>query len=122
MIIGLFEATKTTRQALAKSLIEILDKCGLMKNTIAYVSNEGSNFNATIGVLKFIVNCESLGIKENFQGICFWTCIFKSMSIWHCRGKNMQKFEICFYRVCPSIFASMHHLAEKVWEGQTRME
>jgi len=48
VIIGLFEATKTTRQALAKNLIELLDKCGLMKNTIVYVNNEGSNMMSSL--------------------------------------------------------------------------
>ncbi len=71
MIIGLFEVTKTIGQALAKSLIELLDKCGLRKNIIFYVKDDGSIFNAMIGALKSIVNCESLGLEESFQGTCF---------------------------------------------------
>jgi len=71
VIIGLFEATKTTRQALAKSLTKLLDKYGLREKNIAYVKDEGSNLNAMIGVLKFVVNCESFGLKKNFQVICF---------------------------------------------------
>jgi hypothetical protein len=69
--IGLFEATKTTRQALAKSLTKLLNKYSLRKKNIAYVNDERSNFNVMISALKFVVNCESLGIKKNFQGICF---------------------------------------------------
>ncbi len=38
--IGLFEAIKTTRHALAKSLTELLDKYGLKKKKIAYVKDE----------------------------------------------------------------------------------
>jgi hypothetical protein len=34
VIIGLFEATKTTRQALVKSLTQLLDKYGLRKNLL----------------------------------------------------------------------------------------
>ncbi len=108
MIIGLFEATKTARQALAKSLIELLDKYGLMKKIIVYVKNEGYDFNAMTSVLKSIVNCKSLGIEESFYGTCFGHV--KSMSIWHYKGKRMQKFEICFYQVYPNKFAEMHHL------------
>ncbi len=66
MIVGLFEATKTTRQALAKSLISLLDKYGLRKNIIVDVKDEGSNIIAMTGALKFVVNCESLGLEESF--------------------------------------------------------
>jgi len=59
--IGLFEAIETTRQALAKSLIELLDKYSLRKKFIAYVKDEGSNLNVMIGALKSVINCESLG-------------------------------------------------------------
>jgi len=63
LTIGLFEIIETTWQALAKSLIELLDKYGLMKKIIVYVKDEGSNFNAMIHALKSIVNCESLRLK-----------------------------------------------------------
>ncbi len=52
MTIGLFETMKTTWQALAKSLTELLDKYGLMKKIIAYVKDEGFNFNVMTGALK----------------------------------------------------------------------
>jgi hypothetical protein len=54
----LFEATKTIHQTLARSLTELLDKYGLQKKIIAYVKDEGSNFNAMIIALKVVVNCE----------------------------------------------------------------
>ncbi len=66
MIIGLFEAIKTIGQALAKSLIKLLDKYGSRKKKIIYVKDERSNLNAMIGALKFVVNCESFGLEERF--------------------------------------------------------
>ncbi len=48
---GLFETIKTISQALAKSLIDLLDKYELRKQ-IVYVKNEGSNLNAMISKLK----------------------------------------------------------------------
>jgi pyruvate dehydrogenase complex dehydrogenase (E1) component len=62
----LFEATSTTSQALARSLIELLDKHGLRKKIIAYVKDEGSNFNVMTTVLKVVVNYESVGLEESF--------------------------------------------------------
>jgi hypothetical protein len=62
VIIGLFIVRKTTRQALAKSLTELLDKYDLRKKIIAYVKDEGSNFNVMIGAMRSIVNCESLSL------------------------------------------------------------
>jgi hypothetical protein len=60
--IGLFETIKTIGQALAKSLTKLLDKYGLRKKITIFVKDEGSSFNAMIGALKFVVNCESLGL------------------------------------------------------------
>jgi hypothetical protein len=47
--IGLFNTTKTIGQALAKSLIELLNQYGLKKEIIVYVEDERSNLNAMIG-------------------------------------------------------------------------
>jgi uncharacterized protein YqhQ len=71
VIVGLFEVTKITGQALAKSLIKLLDKYGLRKNIIVYVKDERSNLNAMISALKFVINCEYLRLEESFQGTCF---------------------------------------------------
>jgi hypothetical protein len=46
MIIGLFEAIKTTYQTLAINLTKLLNQYQLSKNIIAYVKDEGSNSNA----------------------------------------------------------------------------
>jgi hypothetical protein len=48
-----------------------LDKYGLTKKNITYVKDEGFNLNAMIVMLKFVVNCEYLGIKKSFQDTCF---------------------------------------------------
>jgi len=53
---------------LVRSLTRLLNKYGLKKKIITYVKNEGSNLNAMTITLKAIVNCESLGLEENFQG------------------------------------------------------
>ncbi len=66
VIIGLFEAIETTSQALVRSLIELLDKYGLKKKIIAYVKDEGSNFNAMTTALKDVINCESFSLEESF--------------------------------------------------------
>jgi len=53
--IGLFKATKTTRQVLAKNLIKRLNVYGLRNKIITYVKDEGSNLITLTNVLKFIV-------------------------------------------------------------------
>jgi hypothetical protein len=53
---------------LVRSLTKLLNKYGLRKKIITYVKNEGSNLNSMTIALKAIVNCESLGLEENFQG------------------------------------------------------
>jgi len=64
--IGLFEAKETIGQAFVKNLTNLLDKCGSRKILITFVKDEGSNINAMITTLKFVVSCEFLGLEENF--------------------------------------------------------
>ncbi len=64
--IGLFDVTNNTIQTLARSLTMLLDKYGLKKKIIAYVKDEGSNLNAMTVALKVVINCEFLGLEENF--------------------------------------------------------
>jgi hypothetical protein len=51
---------------LAKSLIKLLDKYGLEEKIITYVKDEGSNLNAMIGALKFVINYEYFRLNESF--------------------------------------------------------
>jgi hypothetical protein len=97
--IGLFETTKTIGQALAKSLTKLLDKYGLRKKIIVYVKDEGSKFNEMIGALKFVVNCESLGIEERFQATCFGHAFSKACQYGSVEKKvynNLKYFSIKF--------------------------
>jgi hypothetical protein len=92
---------------LAKSLIGLLDKYGLKKKIVVYIKGEGSNFNAMTIAVKSIVNCESLRLKENFQGTCLGRFL---ISIWRYKEKGLEKSKLCFYQIYQSIFAKMHHL------------
>jgi hypothetical protein len=68
----LFEIVKTTRQMLAKNLIDLLDAYDLQNKVITYLKDEGSNLNSlTNCAWKPIVKCETLGLKESFQGTYF---------------------------------------------------
>jgi hypothetical protein len=56
---------------MAKKLTKLLNQYDLRKNIVAYVKDEGANLNAMTIVLKYVVNCEVLGMEESFQGTCF---------------------------------------------------
>jgi hypothetical protein len=64
------EANETTKQAMARNLIKLLDQYDLRKKIVTYVKDEGANLN-DMTTLKSMVNCEVLGMEESFQGICF---------------------------------------------------
>jgi hypothetical protein len=66
-----FEIAKIARQALVKSLTNLLNKYGLKKDITVYVKDEGFNINARTIALKCIINYKSLGVEESFQGTCF---------------------------------------------------
>jgi hypothetical protein len=78
IIIGLFKANETTKRALARNLIKLLDQYDLRKKIVTYVKGEGANFNAITTTLKFVVNYEVFGMEESFQGICFGHAFFKA--------------------------------------------
>ncbi len=69
--IGLFETFDTSKHALTKDLINLLNKYDLRKKVITYVKDEGFNLNTMIRVLKFIVSCDILSLVASFQGSCF---------------------------------------------------
>jgi hypothetical protein len=69
LTIGIFEAIKTTSQALARNLRDLLDFYGLNKKINVYVKDEGENFNSMTRVVKFVVSNEVLGLEESFNGI-----------------------------------------------------
>jgi len=59
-------------------LEELLDSYGLNKKIIAYVKDEGANLNFMTIVLKYVVNCEVLGLEESFNGTCFGHAFFET--------------------------------------------
>jgi len=69
--IGLFEATKMIGHALTQSLIDLLDKYGLKKKIIAYVTDARSNLNTMTNALNSIVSCEYFGLEK-----CYWRTYF----------------------------------------------
>jgi hypothetical protein len=62
--IGLFEATKITRQNLAMNLNKLLYSFGLRTKIIAFVKNEGTNWNAMISILMFVMSYDIMGLEK----------------------------------------------------------
>jgi hypothetical protein len=76
--IGFFEAFDTFGHALAKDLIDLLNKYDLRKQIIAYVKDEGTNSNTMTIALKSIVSYDILSLIESFQGSFFGHTFFKA--------------------------------------------
>jgi hypothetical protein len=100
--IGLFEATKITRQALANNLTKLFDQYGLRNKIIAYVKDEGSNLNTMTIVLKFVVKCEILGLDESFQGVCFGHVFFPKHANMLLLTKKFTRISSLFQSNLPS--------------------
>ncbi len=58
--------------------MNLLDEYGLRNKIIKQVEDEGSNLNTITSAFKFVVKCEALGLKENFQRTCFEHDFFKT--------------------------------------------
>jgi len=56
---------------LVRNIIKLLDAYSLTNKIITYVKDEGSNLNTLTNVLKYVIKCETLGLKESFQGTYF---------------------------------------------------
>ncbi len=59
-------------------LIKLLDKYDLRKKKIAYVNDEGFNFNTMTTTFKSIVSCDILGLKGKNHSTCFDHAFFKA--------------------------------------------
>jgi hypothetical protein len=81
---------KTTRCAMAKKLINILDQYGLRKKMMACMNNERSNLNVIITVLKYFGSCDVLKLEENFQETCFGH-VFSKACQYATRNENVYK-------------------------------
>jgi hypothetical protein len=76
---------------------------------IAYVKDEGSNFNTTM-TFKFIVSCGNLDVKVSFQSTCLGIP-FLSPSICTNKRESMQRFKIFFHQIYPITFAKLYKKA-----------
>ncbi len=80
---------------------EVLDSYGL-KKIIAHVKNEGANLNFMTTTLKFVVNCEILGLDESFNGTYFGHAILKTYQYVTTEEKVCKKFKIVSIKFAQS--------------------
>ncbi len=112
MTISLFEAIEITAQALAKNLNEFLDSYGLRKKIIAYIKYEGANLNSMTLIVKFVVNCEILGLEESFNGTCFDHAFSKT-----CHYVTIKE------KVCKDLrIVSIKFVQSEIWKGKIRVD
>jgi hypothetical protein len=99
-------------------LIELLDKYGLRKKIIAYVKDEGSNLNVMTNVLKFVLNCESFGIKESLHGPCFGHAFSKSCQYGTTKEKNCKNLKYVFIKFAQIDLQKCITWPKKSWKGK----
>jgi hypothetical protein len=69
--IGLFKATTTSNATMALKLWELIDKFSLIDKILAYVKDEGANFQSCATILTYVVLCRTLGMLEPFHKSSF---------------------------------------------------
>jgi hypothetical protein len=69
--IGLFEATTTNNATIVLKLQEFIDKFSLADKILAYVKDEGANFQSCATTLTYVVLCRTLGMLEPFHESSF---------------------------------------------------
>ncbi len=113
MTIGLFEATKITRQNLAMNLNKLLYSFGLRKKIIAFVKNEGTNWNAMISTLMFVVSYDIMGLEKVSMEVV-WILFFSKACYY---GTTKEK--VCKDMRFISI-KNVHYLAKKSSKGKQK--
>ncbi len=73
----LFKMTDTSGMVMAPKLQELLDKFVLTNRIVTYVKDEGSNLETCASALNSIVWCNSLGLLEPFDILCFGHALSK---------------------------------------------
>jgi len=66
VILSLFEDAETTRQALVRNLIDLLDAYGLRNKIITYVKDKSLNLNTLTSALKYVVKYGTSSLEESF--------------------------------------------------------
>jgi hypothetical protein len=66
VMIKLFEAIETMKQTMVLKFQALFNKYNLRIKIFAYVKDEGVNLNAMITILKLVVNCQNLSLKDAF--------------------------------------------------------
>jgi hypothetical protein len=97
-----------------KNLAKLLDLHDLKKKIIAHVNNESENLNAITTTIKYIINCEVLGMEEGLQSTCCSHAIFKACQYGTIEKKVCKNFKTIFLLSLPSlIYKSAYYLAKK---------
>jgi hypothetical protein len=80
----------------------MLNKHDLKKTVIAYVKDEGSNFNTMIIILQFLVSCDVLGLAKSFQGNCFGHAFSKACQYASTNEKVYKGFKYVSIKITQS--------------------
>jgi hypothetical protein len=66
--VGLFEVDETIGKSMVVWFKSLLSKFGLMHHVIAFVKDEGSNLSTMATALCFIIICQPLKFKHDYEG------------------------------------------------------
>jgi hypothetical protein len=87
-------------------LTKLLDNYALRRRIIAYVKDEGSNFNIMIITLKSIVSCDMLGLEEIFRALVLDVHFPRFSNMLQQRKKFAKTYNMCqlnlFKEICKN--------------------
>ncbi len=87
------------------------------KKIITYVKDDGSNLNAMIFVLKYIICCETLGLQESFNGICFGHAFSKACQYATIDEKVCRNIRYVSIKAIQANLQKVYYLAQNFWKG-----
>jgi hypothetical protein len=95
----------------------LLNKIWFERKIITYVKDDGSNLNAMTFVLKSIISCETLGLQESFNGICFGHVFSKACQYATIDEKVCRNIRYVSIKAIQANLQKVYYLAQNFWKG-----
>jgi hypothetical protein len=110
---GLFESDETIGKSMVVWFKSLLSKFGLMHHVIAFVRNEGNNLSTMAIALYFIIICQPLKFKHDYEGTYFGHVMSKACQYATNDDKVFLKFNASKCEGCTSYFTKEYYMDEK---------
>jgi hypothetical protein len=98
-------------------LQKLLDRFALIEKIVVYVKDEGSNLQTCASAMNSIISCNSMGLLEPIDGLCFGHALSKVCQ-YATTNKNMfTNLSYTSIKRCSKCHLEMYYMTQKMGKG-----